>query len=315
MCKQDTISPKIHRHKMKMHNWCAAFPGRDALTKELDPSFYNMYPSVKKLFAQASQYFQTDLVKICYSGKIAVKWQTVCLVTHCLSIYQITAEQYGPPRCAVGYSQGEFTACLACGAASFIPMLHLIFHLEQILQSQPAADECMYRIIGLDTAILEECCKQIDPTGRQLCISSYISKDQNIMSGKKDMTEHAAAIAKQKGARWALNLHSPRAYHSPLCDAAASQAIKYFSATPFQKAILPVYSCIDGNSSQNGTDIRKKLASQINHPIQWKKITEKLTHSGVFHLIECGPGCTVSANTRIADERIQCKWIGSINDL
>lgn len=315
MCKQDTLLFKIHQRKMKMHNWCAAFPGRDALTKELDQSFYNTYPSVKRLFALASRHFRTDIAEICYSGKIAVKWQTVCLVTHCLSIYQIIAEQYGPPCCAIGYSQGEFTASVACGAASFIPMLHLIFQLEQILQSQPAADECMYRIIDLNTATLEECCKQVDPTGRQLCVSSYISKNQNIISGKNNLTEHAAALAKQQGARWALNLHSPRAYHSPLCDAAASRAKKYFFAVPFQKAVIPVYSCTDGNSSQNGVNIRRKLASQINHPIQWKKIAENLTHSGVFHLIECGPGCTVSANTRIADERIQCKWIGSINDL
>ncbi|GFI55683.1 malonyl CoA-acyl carrier protein transacylase [Clostridiales bacterium] len=300
---------------MKTSNWCAAFPGRDALTKELDQNFYNTYTSVKKRFAQASQYFRTDIAKICYSGEIPTKWQTVCLVTHCLSIYQVAAEQYGPPCCAIGYSQGEFTACLACGAASFIPMLHLIFQLEYILQSQSAADECMYRIIGLDTAILKECCKQIDPTGEKICISSYISKDQNIISGKKDKTEHAAAIAKQKGARWALNLHSPRAYHSPLCDAAASQAKKYFSSTPFKEATLPVYSCIDGSNSKSGTDIRRKLAVQINHPIQWRKISQNLTKGGVFHLIECGPGCTVSANTRIADERIQCKWIGSINDL
>jgi len=300
----------------KTDRWCAAFPGREAAAKGLDNSFYQNFKRVKLIFEEASDYFKKDIAKICYSSdQIQAKWQTIGLVIHCYSIYHIVIEKYGLPNALAGYSQGEFTACAASGIAALTDILGLIKQLEKILESTKTEDEGMYRMVDIDTGTLEKCCKQVDQTGLKLNISSYVSDTQNIISGKKSDMKEAITLAKKQGARWAINLNSDRAYHSPLCNAAAQKAKKYFNNVRLSETFTPVYSCYDGEKSTDSETIFNQLSKQINHPIRWKKIVKNLIGENSLKLIELGPGCTISANSRISDERMNCVWIGTVTDL
>lgn len=301
---------------MAQHNICYAFPGRDAVTKSLDSSFYFSSPEARHAVEQASEYVHADLYKIGYLNKdILPKWQTILLVTHCYSIYLAVKEIFGEPMAFAGYSQGEFSACTAAGVFTFPEVLGLIGHLEQLLQSKIPENECMYRLINIDITVLEKCCKEIDPSGNDLCVSAYISETQNIISGKRNSVEAAIHLLKKRGARWAIDLHSDRAYHSPLCNTAATKAKKFFDEMDLYDASAPVYSCCDGTGSMDRHTIRNKLAGQINHPLHWGKIVDGLTKNCVTEILELGPGCTVSANSRLADKNVKCRWIGCTRDI
>jgi len=301
---------------MRLNDWCIAFPGREALLKGLDDSFYNNYAIVKSLFDEASEYLKFNLKSTCYFGSfIEHEWQTICLVTHCYAIYQVISKMYGMPKVLSGYSQGEFTACTAAGVFSFPEVLGLIYNLEKLLNDEKTSDECMYRIVDIDIKTLEECCRKVDESGENICISAYISETQNIVSGKKAYIDKVIRLAKDNGARWAINLHSNKAYHSHLCNEAAIKAKQYFNNMMLSPVKISVYSCYDGEENRNESVLCNKLSKQINHPIQWKKIIKNLVGHGVTELLEIGPGCTVSANSRIADTRMNCKWIGCIKDL
>jgi len=296
--------------------WCAAFPGREAVSKGLDSSFYKDCRSAKLVFEEAGDYFATDMAGICYfQNDIQTQWVTICLVTHCYAVYSVAAERYGLPVALAGYSQGEFTACAASGAVSFTDILGLIYRLERILEATKTEDECMYRLVDIDIGLLEKCCEEIDHTGANIKVSAYISDAQNIISGERDCVEKAIALAKKHGARWAIDLNCDRAYHSPLCREAAEKARWHFGNIALSEAKIPVYSCYDGEKSRHSAGIVNKLSKQIDNPIRWKKIIKNLITDGVTRLVEPGPGCTVSANSRISDERMNCVWIGSVNDL
>ncbi|QUI21861.1 ACP S-malonyltransferase [Vallitalea pronyensis] len=299
-----------------MHRSVIAFPGREAISKGLDKSFYEEDVQVKDIFEQASDCMKYDLAKMCYGGtRIHVKWEMICLVTHCYAIYKVIERMYGKPRAFAGYSQGEFIACVAAGVFELSDTLRLIHQLESILMSESSHDECMYRIIGIHKETLEKCCQKVDENHEKVCVSSYISHTQNIISGKYNHVKKVIELAKKKGARWAINLYAEKAYHSPLRNRAAYRAKADFEHMKVFNHAGPVYSCYDGTKSYNGKLIRDKLSRQINHPIQWFTLVNNMKSEAIVDLIEIGPGCTVSANTRIADSTLNCKWIGNIGDL
>lgn len=296
--------------------WCAAFPGREAIVKGLDSSFYKNHKEMQDLFCEASDFCHKDIAKLCYSTlSIDHDWQTVCLVTHCYAIYKSLIADFGTPDCTAGYSQGEFTACVAAGVLKFPETLGFIYQLEQLLQNSQTDKEGMYRIIDIDVNCLEKICRDVDPTGMFVSISAYISETQNIISGKHDYVTAVISRAREHSARWAIPLNTERAYHCHLRDEPAMKSRPLFRSQNVKAAEFPVYSCYDGKRSFIGERIKSKLSKQLNHPIRWKTLISKMADDGIKNLIEIGPGCTVSANSRIADSRMRCKWIGSMNDL
>lgn len=299
-----------------MPNWCAAFPGREAIEKGLDTSFFKNYKEVRELFHIANDFCHKDIAKLCYDTfTIDIEWQTVCLVTHCYALYKIMKAEFGTPDCAAGYSQGEFTACVAAGVFKFPEILELIYKLELLLHGSQTTRECMYRIIGIATKRLEEICREADQTGNFVNISAYLSDTQNVISGKQDYAEVVIGKAKQNGARWAIPLNAERAFHCCLCNIPAEKSAELFFKQNVNTAEFPVYSCYDGKESLVGEIVKGKLSKQLNHPIMWKTLITNMADDGINQLIEIGPGCTVSANSRIADVRMRCKWIGSMSDL
>lgn len=299
-----------------MPDWCAAFPGREAIEKGFDASFFKKYREVRELFCIASDFCHKDIAKLCYDTvPIDDEWQTVCLVTHCYGLYQMIKAEFGLPSCGAGYSQGEFTACVAAEAFQFPEILDLIYRLELLLQRIQTSREDMYRIIDISTDCLEEICHQVDEGGKYVSISAYLSDSQNVISGKQDFVGLVIDKAKQRGARWAIPLKTHRAFHCCLCDIPADKSAGLFLKHEVYTAHFPVYSCYDGEASLEGEVIKRKLSMQLNHPILWKALITNMAEAGITNLIEIGPGCTVSANTRIADGRMRCRWIGSTSEL
>ena len=298
------------------HQSIAAFPGREAVAKGLDSTVYKKAASAQKVFRWASEYCAKDLASICYGAeKNEGPWMTVGLVTHCYGIYRTLEEWRGRPKAFAGYSQGEFTACAAAGVFECPEILGLILGLEQILEEESPADEAMIRVMDLDQKVLQECCQQYQESGKQVYISAYLSDTQNIISGKQPDLQELVQELKKRGARWTLPLPVKRGYHSPLCQASAEKARKFFLRMQMYSPSNPVYSCYDGQRSADPYTIRDKLSRQVQHPIHWKTLADNCVSDGIRSLIEIGPGCTVSGNTRIANPNIACQWVQTMNEV
>lgn len=294
----------------------AAFPGREAVAKGLDSTVFKNAAAAQRVFRRASEYCAVDMVSLCYGeGKDEGPWTTVGLVTHCYGIYKTLEEWRGRPKAFAGYSQGEFTACAAAGVFVFPEVLGLILRLERILEEDSPADEAMIRVMDLDQKVLRECCQQYQESGKHVYISAYLSDTQNIISGKQPDLQELVQELKKRGARWALPLPVKRGYHSPLCQASAERARKYFQRMRLCSPSNPVYSCYDGHRSTDPIIIRDKLSRQVQHPIHWKALADNCVSDGIQSLIEIGPGCTVSGNTRIANPNIACRWVQTMNEV
>lgn len=300
-----------------MDSYIAAFPGRDAFYKGLSKSFYNEYLIVRSIFEEADTFLGENLEKISYENPQArPELHTVCLITHCYAIYNVISQIIGKPVGAIGFSHGEFTALTAAGSINFPQVLELVYRLEKLLNEfTDITRGRMVRIVGLDVEELEGCCRHVDGKGQNVSVAIYLSDNQNIISGEDSAVEEVTSLAKKKGARWAIRLDSTGAFHSPLCREALSKSEAIFDEYCFSDSMFPVYSCVDGKGSVTGADLKTKLSVQIAEPVKWNKIITNIKGSNITKLLELGPGCTVSGNTRLVDSNMDCIWINSTRNL
>lgn len=291
-----------------------AFPGREAFTKKMDDGFYREYPEARACFELAGDAFHQDFAAYCYRAEpVPGLWTGIALAVHCYAVYCVMKNRLSSIAGFVGYSQGEFMACAAAEAAGFLPILNTMVRLEQILQEPPTRRQDMFRIMELDRDTLESCCSEASDSG-YVGISAYISGDQHVISGEQPALQQAVRLAKKRGARWVLPLHSYRAYHCPLCSGPQKAAQPHFAALRPEKPAFPLYGCLDGKKSVDGPEILRKLSNQINQPLRWDHLVESLNRDGVTHLWEIGPGCTVSANARVAGGEFSFHWIHTTKD-
>ncbi|WP_432409037.1 ACP S-malonyltransferase [Wukongibacter sp. M2B1] len=294
-----------------MSKYIAVFPGREAFYKGLSKSFYREYKIVRDIFKEASTFMGEDLEYICYENpNVKPELHTTCLITHCYAMYNALGQTLPSPLGVAGFSQGEFTALAIAQSLRFPQVLELVYRLESLIYRSPIImDGKMMRVVGLQTRELEKCCKEVDTKCEKVTIAIYLSDEQNIISGDKKAVEKVADMAKKRGARWIIDLNSIGTFHSPLCQSILRESDVIFDQYNFSDAQLPVYCCIDGRPWVKGLDLKSRLTVQIARSVQWSKVIKNIRHQGIKHIVEIGPGCTVSGNSRLADPDMECVWI------
>ncbi|MCC5466521.1 ACP S-malonyltransferase [Pelosinus baikalensis] len=300
----------------RFENYAVVFPARDAFYKGLSPTFYNNYDFFKDIMDTASDYIGYDLCEISYKNPVLnPELHTVCLVAHCYAVYKLVVRHVKGPIAAAGFSQGEFTAVASAGSMQFPQVLKLIYELEQlVITNDSIKDGMMARVMELDRNKLMECCRIVDPEETSVVLATYLSRDQNVISGSKVKVAEVARLAKKSGARWVIPLDTA-AFHSPLCLNMAAESTPIFGRYNFSDSEYPVYSCVDGEGAVKGNQIKEKLSKQLAAPILWDRIVGNFKSLGIDGILELGAGCTVSGNIRIIDESIKCQWINTAEDL
>lgn len=299
-----------------LDNYSIAFPARDAFYHGLSREFYNEFYKFRNVFDIASDLMHENLYKVAYENtKEKPELHTVCLITHCMALYKLLLLHLKEPTAAIGFSQGEFAAVSAAESVPFPDVLRLVYELELLLINDTAIKNgSMVRVMGLNRQTLRECCSHIDPDEKCISLSITYSQDQNVISGRSDKIKELSKLAKEKGARWVIPLNGGGAFHSPLCRDILKASEKIFDKYRFQDGEFAVFSCVDGQMAMDGKSIKKKLSKQIALPIVWDILIKNQKEYGSGCILELGPGCTISGNTRIIDDSITCRWINDIKD-
>jgi len=295
--------------------YSVAFPARDSFYYGLSREFYDEFSEFRSVFNEASSFMNEDLYEVAYENPtIKPNLHIVCLITHCVALYKLLLLHIKKPHAAIGFSQGEFAAVSAAGSVPFPEILKLVYELELLLLDDvDIKNGSMVRVMELDRQILKACCNSLDPNEESIALSITYSQDQNVVSGRSDKIKELSKLAKEKGARWVIPLDGG-AFHSPLCKNALKLSRRIFDKYEFNDAEYGVFSCIDGEMALDGNTIKDKLSKQIAMPITWDALVRNQKEYGNRCILEMGPGCTISGNTRIIDDAIICKWINDMSD-
>jgi [acyl-carrier-protein] S-malonyltransferase len=237
------------------------------------------------------------------------------LLTHSVAALRVL-EQRTDGRVAgfaAGHSLGEFSAHVAAGTFSFEDALlavrlrgELMYHAGQERPGTMAA------VLGLGDDEIEELCARVRSG---VCVpANFNSKGQVVVSGDVTAVHEMLDLARDAGARRAIQLKVSGAFHSPLMEPAAEELKKHLESTDFRDPAIPVVANATATPVTNGQQARTLLVEQLTSPVRWRASAGTMISGGADRFLELGPGTVLSALNRRNAKGLPCAALGTPED-
>jgi [acyl-carrier-protein] S-malonyltransferase len=269
------------------------FSGQGAQSVGMGKDLAANFPVVADLFAKADSILGYSLSQIAFEGPAEDLTRTsVCqpaLYVHGFSVLAVLKEKcpHLTFDAAAGLSLGEFTAHAAAGTFDFETGLRLVDQRSRFMQEACEATEGgMAAIIGAEEQGVRDLAAAAD-----VDVANFNSPGQIVISGEKAKIALAVGMAKEYGARKAVELTVAGAFHSRLMEPAYQRLSAVLGETPVVMPRVPVVSNIDARPAGSPDSIRQSLADQVTGSVCWTASIEYMVdHLGITRFLELGPG-------------------------
>jgi len=269
------------------------FAGQGAQTVGMGKDLAVASPAAAALFAQADTQLGYSLSNLAFEGPAEELTKTaVCqpaLYVHGLACLAAIRERLPNFTFAAtaGLSLGEFTAHAAAGTFDFATGLALVDKRARAMQT--ACDETqggMAAIIGAEENDVRSLASAAD-----VDVANLNCPGQIVVSGESSKVALAASIAKEYGARKAVELTVAGAFHSRLMESAYQSLKAALEETAIAEPSVPVICNVDARPVSDPQEIRRTLADQVTGSVRWtESIEHLLDHEQCDLLVELGPG-------------------------
>jgi [acyl-carrier-protein] S-malonyltransferase len=267
------------------------FPGQGAQFTGMGLDLYEKSTIAQDLFEQANKILGFAITDIMFEGTAdqlkETKVTQPAIFLHSVILAKVLGDSFKPEMVA-GHSLGEFSALVANGVLTFEDGLTLVskraLAMQKACEAQPST---MAAVLGLEDAVVEETCKEIDGV---VVAANYNCPGQLVISGEISAVEKACEALKEKGAKRALILPVGGAFHSPMMEPAREELAAAIEATTFSKPTCPVYQNVTACAVTNPDEIKKNLMKQLTAPVRWTQSVQQMIADGGTEFIEVGPG-------------------------
>ncbi len=273
------------------------FPGQGSQYVGMGKSLYEASHEVRTLYDKAEQILGIPLKRISFEGPEdelrESKNAQVAILLHSYALFSLLRE-HEQPSIVAGHSLGEFTALIVSGSLSFPDALHLVrLRGELMSRAGEKSPGTMAAIIGLDANDVTSICEELSNEGI-INPANYNAPAQTVITGEIPLIHKAMDIAKQRGAKRAIELKVSGAFHSKLMQDAFLPFRKVLTKQQFRNPSIPIVMNVTGEIAQNETDVRSGISKQILNPVQWVKTLHTLSGTGIASFVEIGPGKVLS---------------------
>jgi [acyl-carrier-protein] S-malonyltransferase len=269
------------------------FAGQGAQAVGMGKDLAAESPAAAALYRQADEILGYSLSQISFEGPAGELTKTaVCqpaLYVHGLACLAALKEKHPgfEFHAAAGLSLGEFTAHAAAGTFDFETGLRLVH--KRATAMQKSCDETeggMAAIIGGEENRIRELA-----AATEVDVANLNSPGQIVLSGEATKISLAVGLAKEYGARKAVELQVAGAFHSRLMESAYLTLQEALEATPMAQPHVPVVCNIDALAVKDADTIRRSLADQVTGSVRWTESVEYLIdHLHITDFLEFGPG-------------------------
>ena len=273
------------------------FSGQGAQSVGMGHDLCAEFPVAAELFRQADEILGYSLSNVAFQGPSEELTKTsICqpaLYVHGLACLAVVKEKFPGLdfQAAAGLSLGEFTAHAAAGTFDFATGLRLVDRRARAMQDACERTEGgMAAIIGGDEDQVRALASAAD-----VDVANLNSPGQIVLSGESSKIALAVSLAKEYGARKAVELTVAGAFHSRLMETAYETLGKALDETAIHTPRVPVVCNVDAVAVSEASEIRRSLADQVTGSVCWSQSIEYLIdHLHITHFLELGPGAVLA---------------------
>ena len=276
-----------------MHKTALLFSGQGAQAVGMGKDLANGFPSAAGIFSQADEILGFSLSSIAFNGPGDELTKTaICqpaLYVHGLACLEVLRESLPSFEfhATAGLSLGEFTAHAAAGTFDFATGLGLVAKRSRAMQEACEQTQGgMAAIIGGEENRIRELAAAAD-----VDVANLNSPGQIVLSGESSKVALAVSLAREYGARKAVELQVAGAFHSRLMESAYLRLKEALAETPIVEPAVPVVCNVDAAVVRHPEEIRRTLADQVTGSVRWTESIESMIDAlKITRFVELGPG-------------------------
>jgi [acyl-carrier-protein] S-malonyltransferase len=287
------------------------FPGQGSQSVGMLSALAASFPLVRETFAQASDVLGYDLWKLTQGGledelNRTDRTQPAMLAAG-VAVWRVWQQEHGAlPAVMSGHSLGEYSALVCAGAIEFTDAVSLVEERGRCMQSAvPAGVGAMAAILGLDDEAVADICSRA-AAGEVVSPVNFNSPGQIVIAGNAMAVQRAIGLAKESGAKRALQLAVSVPSHCSLMQPAAVQFAGRLAQTSITAPAIPVIQNVDAASHDQPDAIRANLEKQLYCPVQWVLSVQHMAGQGITRIVEAGPGKVLTGLCKRIDKSLVC---------
>ena len=277
------------------------FPGQGTQTVGMGKDIYEKYEEAKNVYKIIDNSLNENIEELTYEKTQEelnkTKNTQITIYAMSMAILEILKNKGIKPEVSAGLSLGEYSALTTAGVISIEDGAKIVRTRGKLMQNlAPEGNWAMAAIIGLEDEKVEEVCAKVSK-GFVKAVN-YNCPGQVVVSGEKEAVQRAMEIAKEMGARKAIELKTSGPFHTEKLKDASKELRKELENISFNKCEISVIKNLDGTPYTDEDDMVDILANHVINPVKFRKSIETMLEMGIDTFVEVGPGKTLSGFVR-----------------
>jgi [acyl-carrier-protein] S-malonyltransferase len=273
------------------------FPGYTSQYVGMAKDLYDEYRVIQEYFEEAYNCLNLNFIKLCFASsdselsKPINANSSIFLVS--ASLVKLLEASSIKPDIVAGYGIGHYSAIFAASGLTFPDGLYLVKKYSSFLEEYlPLIEADVLKVDGISSLKLKNLLKNFN----NVVIASYNTDIQHIISGKTEDIELVKEHLKTLKIK-SIKVNRDIGFNSELMNEITQQFKLYLEKVDFKDINQPVINTIDGKEIISGKKLKEFIIKQINLPLKWTKVIDRL--KDVDLVIEIGPGNSLSDHIKL----------------
>jgi [acyl-carrier-protein] S-malonyltransferase len=287
------------------------FPGQGSQAVGMGAALAEASAAARDVFAEVDEALGQHLFKLMRDGpedelKLTENAQPA-IMAHAVAVFTSLTREGGvdlhkAAQFVAGHSLGEYSALCAAGSLGLPNTAKLLKIRGQAMQAAvPVGVGAMAALLGAD---LELAKKIAEAAARgEVCeVANDNDPSQVVLSGHAGAIERAIGMAKDMGAKRAVQLPVSAPFHCSLMQPAADAMADALSYEVLNAPAVPLYANITAQPTSDPDTIRGQLVSQVTGMVRWRESIAHMAAASVDEFVELGGKVLGPMVKRIAPE-------------
>jgi [acyl-carrier-protein] S-malonyltransferase len=301
------------------------FPGQGSQSVGMGSALAEASAAARDVFAEVDEALGQHLFKLMREGpddelKLTENAQPA-IMAHAIAVFRTFGISVDVADFVAGHSLGEYSALCAAGSLPLANTAKLLKIRGKAMQAAvPVGVGAMAALLGADL----ELAKKIAEAAAQgdVCeVANDNDPSQVVLSGHVAAIERAIGLAKDMGAKRAIQLPVSAPFHCSLMQPAADAMADALSYEVLSAPAIPLYANVTAQPTSDPDTIRNQLVQQVTGMVRWRESIANMFDAGVHDFVEVGgkvlgpmvkriaPDATVTSVVTIEDVEALAKEI------
>ncbi|HWO43473.1 MAG TPA: ACP S-malonyltransferase [Candidatus Eisenbacteria bacterium] len=296
------------------------FPGQGSQYVGMGKALADRFSAAKETLQEADRALGFPLSEICFHGpedklKLTENTQPAILAVSIAALRVLQSETSLTPDFVAGHSLGEYSALVGAGALQFADAVRVVRTRGRLMQEAvPEGTGAMAVILGLGHEIVRAICESARGT-EVVTPANYNGGGQIVIAGHRSAVERAMLLARERGAKRAMELPVSAPFHCPLMQPAAQGLERVLESVEVRPFRIGVVTNVEAEVNSDPARVKSLLIEQAVRPVRWEESVQKLSQLGCARIVEVGPGKILKGLIRRISPDLQVDSFESPEDL